>query len=130
MQTAARTAGLALFLLTCLNLFNFIDRYILPGVQPLVQKEFGVSDERMGALTYAFFITYMIAAPLTGWLGDRFPRKPLIVAGGFFLGFFKLLAGRGGSVERVYFFPSVVGVGGGGVFVFFPALLGALYPRF
>src|SRR5271156_2259549 len=77
----ARTAGLALFLLTALNLFNFIDRYVLPGVQPLVQREFKVSDARMGTLTFAFFLTYMIAAPLTGWLGDHLPRKPLIVAG-------------------------------------------------
>ena len=64
-------AAWALGLLTALNLFNFIDRYVLPGVQPLVQHEFHATDERMGALTYAFFITYMLAAPLTGWLGDR-----------------------------------------------------------
>src|ERR1700754_3433463 len=80
-RTAGKTAGLALFLLTCLNLFNFIDRYILPGVQPLVQKEFAVNDAQIGLLTSAFFFTYMLAAPLTGWLGDRFARKPLIVAG-------------------------------------------------
>src|ERR1700743_3919720 len=75
-------AAWALGLLTALNLCNFIDRYVLPGVQPLVQHEFHATDERMGALTYAFFITYMLAAPLTGWLGDRVPRKPLVVAGG------------------------------------------------
>ena len=77
--SAARTAGAALFLLTALNLFNFIDRYILPGVQPLVQKEFRVNDAQIGFLTTAFFFTYMLVAPLTGWLGDRYPRKPLIV---------------------------------------------------
>ena len=75
--SAGRTAGIALFLLTALNLFNFIDRYILPGAQPLIQAEFRVSDERMGALTTALFVTYMLTAPFTGWLGDRFRRKPL-----------------------------------------------------
>ena len=35
----------------------------------------------MGALTTALFVFYMLVAPLTGWLGDRFPRKPLIIAG-------------------------------------------------
>src|ERR1700743_1709543 len=74
-------AAWALGLLTALNLFNFIDRYVLPGVQPLVQHEFHASDKSMGALTSAFFLTYMLVAPLTGWLGDRIPRKPLIVAG-------------------------------------------------
>src|ERR1700741_3791799 len=77
----AHTEGLALFLLTALNLFNFIDRYILPGVQPLIQKEFAVTDAQMGLLTTVFFFVYMFAAPLTGWLGDHFPRKPLIIAG-------------------------------------------------
>src|ERR1700739_171356 len=79
--SVARTAGAALFLLTSLNLFNFIDRYILPGGQPLVQKEFGVNDAQIGFLTTAFFVTYMFAAPFHGRLGDRFPRKPLIVMG-------------------------------------------------
>src|ERR1700735_5750631 len=76
-----RTAGIALFLLTTLNLFNFIDRYVLPGVQPLIQREFHINDAQTGLLTSAFFLTYMLIAPMTGWLGDRFPRKPLIIAG-------------------------------------------------
>ena len=74
-------ATTALVLLTALNFVNYIDRYILPGVQELVKAEFHLSDERLGALTFWFFITYIIAAPLTGWLGDRIPRKPLIVIG-------------------------------------------------
>lgn len=72
-------ATAALVLLTAMNFVNFIDRYILAGVQELVKTEFQLSDERVGALTFWFFVTYMCAAPLTGWLGDHFPRKPLIV---------------------------------------------------
>jgi len=129
-QTAAKTAGLALFLLTCLNLFNFIDRYILPGVQPLVQKEFAVSDERMGALTYAFFITYMIAAPLTGWLGDRFPRKPLIVAGALIWSIATLLTARVHNYEMLYFRHAIVGIGEATFSIFAPAMLADFYPEF
>ena len=77
----ASAAWTALALLTALNLLNYTDRYVLAGVQPLVQRAFQVNDERIGSLTFAFFITYMFAAPLTGWLGDHFPRKPLILAG-------------------------------------------------
>jgi len=128
-KTAAKTAGLALFLLTCLNLFNFIDRYILPGVQPLVQKEFGVSDERMGALTYAFFLTYMISAPLTGWLGDRFPRKPLIVTGALIWSVATLLTAHVHSYETLYFRHAVVGIGEATFSIFAPALLADFYPE-
>ena len=45
-------ATTALVLLTALNLVNFIDRYILPGVQELVKADFHLSDERVGALTF------------------------------------------------------------------------------
>ena len=61
-----------LSLLIALNLLNYIDRYILPGELSLIQSEFHATDQQMGALTTALFIFYMIAAPLTGWLGDRF----------------------------------------------------------
>ena len=71
----------ALTLLIGLNLLNYIDRYILPGEVALIQREFGSTDQEMGALTTALFIVYMLVAPLTGWLGDRFPRKPLIIFG-------------------------------------------------
>ena len=70
-----------LILLIALNLLNYIDRYILPGELSLVQNEFHATREQMGALTTAMFIVYMLAAPLTGWLGDRYRRKPLIIAG-------------------------------------------------
>jgi len=49
----------ALALLTALNFFNYIDRYVLPAVQPLVQKELHRSDADMGWLTSVFFFFYM-----------------------------------------------------------------------
>jgi len=73
---------MALVLLTAMNFVNYLDRYILPAVQEQVKGEFHLSDERIGSLTFWFFVAYIASAPLTGWLGDRFPRKPMIVAAG------------------------------------------------
>ncbi len=70
-----------LSLLIALNLLNYIDRYILPGELSLIQSEFHSTDHQMGALTTALFIFYMIAAPLSGWLGDRLNKKQLFVCG-------------------------------------------------
>jgi predicted MFS family arabinose efflux permease len=127
--SAARTAGIALFLLTCLNLFNFIDRYILPGVQPLVQKEFGVNDAQIGLLTTAFFFTYMFAAPLTGWLGDRFPRKPLIVGGALLWSIATLFTAKVHSYETLLIRHAIVGIGEATFSIFAPALLADFYPE-
>ena len=128
-RTAGKTAGLALFLLTCLNLFNFIDRYVLPGVQPLVQKEFGVNDAQIGLLTTAFFFTYMIVAPLTGWLGDRYPRRPLIVAGALIWSFATLMTASVHSYETLLFRHALVGIGEATFSIFAPALLADFYPE-
>ena len=73
-----------LTLLIALNLLNYIDRYILPGELSLIKSEFNVTDQRMGALTTALFIFYMVAAPLSGWLGDRLNRKQLFLSGALF----------------------------------------------
>src|ERR1700678_1415637 len=124
---AVQTAGLALFLLTALNLFNFIDRYVLPGVQPLVQREFQASDAHMGALTFAFFLTYMIAAPLTGWLGDHLPRKPLIVAGALIWSVATLLTALVHSYQSLLVRHALVGIGEATFGIFAPALLADYY---
>lgn len=129
MRRSPPAALTALVLLTALNLFNFIDRYVLPGVQPLIQREFHASDERMGALTYAFFVTYMLAAPLTGWLGDRLPRKPLIVAGALLWSAATLLTAWVHTYEQLYWRHALVGVGEATFSIFAPAMLADFYPE-
>ena len=42
-------ATTALVLLTSLNFVNYIDRYILPGVQEQVKHEFLISDKQIGS---------------------------------------------------------------------------------
>jgi MFS family permease len=126
---AARTAGTALFLLTALNLFNFIDRYILPGVQPLVQKEFGVNDAHIGLLTTVFFVTYMLIAPLTGWLGDYLPRKPLIIAGALLWSAATLFTAAVHSYHTLLIRHAIVGIGEATFSIYAPALLADFYPE-
>ncbi|HXW93812.1 MAG TPA: MFS transporter, partial [Terriglobales bacterium] len=71
----------ALVLLTSLNLLNYIDRSVLFAVQPLVQKEFHLSNAQVGALTSVFLGFYMVAAPFAGPLADRYSRKRIMVLG-------------------------------------------------
>ena len=79
-------AGSALALLLAINLFNYIDRYILAAVEPLIAEHyFAATDEtamaKTGALATAFLVSYMLLAPVFGWLADRFSRW-VIIAGG------------------------------------------------
>ena len=124
----ARGALIALVLLLALNLLNFIDRYILPGVQPLIQAEFHASDQAMGALTTALFVTYMLTAPFTGWLGDRFRRKPLIVAGAVLWSLATLVTFWVHDYWSLYVRHALVGVGEATFTIFAPAVLSDFYP--
>ena len=63
-MSAKTNAWVALLLLTALNFLNYVDCNVLFAVQPLIQKEFTLSDKQVGFLTSAFFVCYMIAAPL------------------------------------------------------------------
>jgi MFS family permease len=124
----ASAAWTALALLTALNLLNYTDRYVLAGVQPLVQRAFQVNDERVGSLTFAFFITYMFAAPLTGWLGDHFPRKPLILAGALLWSVLTLSTAMVHTFGELYLRHALVGIGEASFGIFAPALLSDYWP--
>lgn len=116
-------------LLLVLNLLNFIDRYILSGEMSPIRDEFHLSDQQMGALGTAFFVFYMIAAPLTGWLGDRFPRKPLIITGATLWSFATLSAIWIHSYATLYLRQTLVGVGEATFSIFAPAVLSDFYPE-
>ena len=115
-------------LLLALNLLNYLDRYILPGAQPLIQREFHATDQQMGALTTAFFLTYMLVAPLSGWLGDWFRRKPLIVIGALLWSFATLASAFVHDYWGLYLRRSMVGVGEATFGIFAPAVLADFYP--
>src|SRR3954463_1156549 len=74
-------ARAALILLLGINLFNYVDRYILAALEDPISKEFGASKAQMGWLVTAFLLTYMVVSPLFGWLADRMPRWALIGVG-------------------------------------------------
>ena len=75
------SANAALALLLAVNLFNYIDRFVLAAVAPKIQEDFKANDEVTGLLQTAFLVSYMVFAPLFGWLGDRYRRWLLIGVG-------------------------------------------------
>src|SRR4051812_29145095 len=85
-SSAERPARSALLLLLLINLFNYLDRYVLAAVEPRIAKTyFGADDPdtlaKTGALATAFIVSYMVAAPIFGWLADRMSRWVLVGIG-------------------------------------------------
>jgi MFS family permease len=126
---AAQVAGAttALVLLTGLNFVNYIDRYILPGVQEQVKGEFHLNDAQIGSLTLWFMLAYMATSPFTGWLGDHFPRKPMIVIAALFWSGINLLTAAVHSYDSLNLRHAALGVGEASFGIFAPAMLADFY---
>lgn len=101
----------ALIVLTALNLLNYVDRNVLFAVQPLVQKEFHLSNEQLGYLTSAFLGFYMIAAPFVGPLADRYSRKLIIALGAIFWSGLTLLTAVTHTYTELLIRHTLVGIG-------------------
>ena len=119
---------LLLAVLTGLNILNYIDRNVLFAVQSEVKKEFLVSDAKIGLLSPAFFFTYMFAAPLVGWLGDRFSRKYIVIIGIFIWSGFTFLTWFVHDYNQLFFRHAVVGIGEASYATIAPTLIADSFP--
>ncbi|WP_246559273.1 spinster family MFS transporter [Citrifermentans pelophilum] len=118
-----------LAMLLAVNLLNYIDRQVLYAVFPLVKGDLRLSDTSLGLLGSAFMLSYMVAAPLFGWIGDRKNRVHL-AAGGLVVW---SLATAGGGLARSYAAllaaRSVVGIGEASFGTVSPGLISDYFPQ-
>ncbi len=80
-RRAASAAWPTLAILCGLNLLNYLDRYVMSAVLTPLQKELHLDDRDAGWAASAFMLGYFLSAPFFGYLGDRFPRKYLMLGG-------------------------------------------------
>ena len=128
--SGARTA---LFLLLGINLFNYIDRQILAALEPDIRATFFAPGDvnamwKTGLLGDAFFVTYMISAPILGFLADRISRW-IIVGSAVIL--WSLASGGSGlaTTFAILFATRIfVGIGEGGYGPAAPTILADLFP--
>lgn len=136
MQSSGRSASsawAALSLLLGINLFNYIDRQVLAAVEPEIRATFfGPGDlnamTKTGLLGTAFLVTYMISAPVLGFLADRMSRW-VIVGSAVIL--WSLASGGSGLAATfgILFATRIcVGIGEGGYGPAAPTILADLYP--
>jgi MFS family permease len=123
----------ALLLLLGINLFNYIDRQILAALEPDIRASFFSASDvnamtKTGLLGDAFFVTYMISAPILGLLADRISRW-IIIGGAVIL--WSLASGGSGlaATFAILFATRIcVGIGEGGYGPAAPTILADLFP--
>ncbi len=128
LATVPRGAMWSLLLLLAINLFNFIDRYVLAAVLPVVKREFNASDFQAGLLGTAFLVSYMLTAPIFGWLADRCNRWTLIGIGVLVWSLASGASGLAVGVVTMLITRMLVGVGEAAYGPTAPTIISDLYP--
>lgn len=100
-----------LAILSGLNLFNYLDRYVAVVVAEPIRLSFGLTDRQEGQLNTAFLLGYFLTAPVFGYLGDRMTRKWLIAAGIFVWSLGTVLSGVATGFGSLLGYRALVGLG-------------------
>uniref|UniRef100_A0A0A9Y094 Protein spinster n=1 Tax=Lygus hesperus TaxID=30085 RepID=A0A0A9Y094_LYGHE len=98
-------------ILCFVNLINYMDRYTVAGVLDEIRREFNADFQMGGLLQTAFVLSYMIFAPLFGYMGDRYNRRYLMAFGVFFWSLTTLVGSFMPSYSTFLLFRSLVGIG-------------------
>ena len=123
-------AGRALVVLALVNLFNYLDRFVVSALaESLKRSPLALSDTQLGLLMTGFVVVYMLASPVFGALGDRGARPPLVALGVFVWSLATVLAGFAGSFAALFLARAAVGVGEAAYGTIAPSLLADLFPR-
>jgi MFS transporter, Spinster family, sphingosine-1-phosphate transporter len=124
------TAWAALGVLTLINMFNYVDRFVVPAVgESIRHSELHTTDSQFGLLTSAFLFVYMCTAPIFGAYGDRPWRLRLIAAGIAVWSIATALAGLAHSYPTLVAARASVGIGEAAYSAIAPAVLADLFPE-
>jgi MFS transporter, Spinster family, sphingosine-1-phosphate transporter len=123
------SANFGLAVLAFINLFSYLDRYVVSGVlESLKHSDLGLSDTNLGSLMSGFLIVYTLLAPVFGALGDRRSRPRLIAMGVACWSFATALSGFAVNYLTLFAARAAVGVGEAAYVTIAPSLLSDYFP--
>ncbi|XP_053677259.1 protein spinster [Anopheles nili] len=109
------------------NLINYMDRFTIAGVLTEIQDHFKIGDDDAGLLQTAFVLSYMIFAPMFGYLGDRYSRKWIMVLGVSLWSTTTLLGSFMNHFGWFITFRALVGIGEASYSTIAPTIISDLY---
>ncbi|KAJ8332275.1 hypothetical protein SKAU_G00427580 [Synaphobranchus kaupii] len=124
-----RRAFLTVGVLCYINLLNYMDRFTVAGVLPDIEHFFGIDDSKSGLLQTVFICSYMILAPIFGYLGDRYNRKLIMCVG---ISFWAVVTLASSYTPKGYFWAllltrGLVGVGEASYSTIAPTIIADLF---
>jgi len=128
-STSARTSYYALLILSLINLVNYLDRYIVTVALPYIKQDFQLTNTQAGYLGSFFMLVFMLASPVSGFLGDRLPRRYLVAAGVLLWSLATGASGLATTFFALMVARACVGIGEAGYGAVAPSIISDLFPR-
>jgi MFS transporter, Spinster family, sphingosine-1-phosphate transporter len=122
-------AWIILAVFTAMNMFNYVDRYVVSAVQEAFKPALGLSDAQIGFLPTAFLIVYMLTAPSFGALAATGSRTRVIGAGVAVWSIATALGGLVSNYGQLVVARALVGVGEAAYGTIAPAVLADVFPE-
>lgn len=123
MRSRLSPAGYALAVLAFVNVFNYVDRWMLAALVESVKAELHLSDAQLGLIASAFIVIYTATSPIFGTMGDRSARPPLVAFGVLVQSVAAVGAGLARGFWSLFASRAIVGVGEAAYGTIAPALL-------
>ena len=127
-QRYLASANLALAVLAFINLFSYLDRYVISGALEGLKGDLKLSDTQLGSLMFGFLLVYSLLAPIFGALGDRRSRPRLIALGVACWSFATAMSGLAINFLSLFAARAAVGVGEASYVTIAPSLLSDYFP--
>uniref|UniRef100_A0A8C7HYZ4 SPNS lysolipid transporter 3, sphingosine-1-phosphate (putative) n=1 Tax=Oncorhynchus kisutch TaxID=8019 RepID=A0A8C7HYZ4_ONCKI len=126
---SSRRSYITVAVLCYVNLINYMDRYTIAGVLLSIQKFFDITDSTSGLLQTVFICSFIILAPIFGYLGDRYNRKFIMIGG---LSVWVVMTLSSSFVTESYFWllvllRALVGTGEASYSTIAPTIIGDLF---
>lgn len=124
-----RRAYVAIAVLCYINLINYMERYTIAGVLLNIQRFFDIHDSTAALLQTVFICSFLLMAPLFGYLGDRYNRKYIMIGG---LSAWLVTAACSSFVTKSHFWllmvlRALVGIGEASYSTIAPTIIGDLF---
>lgn len=126
-RSVSRVEWFTVIILCFVNLINYMDRFTIAGVLTNIQTDFQIGDDEGGLLQTAFILSYMICAPLFGYLGDRYSRRVIMAIGVFIWSLTTLLGSFMNTYGWFLLFRAMVGVGEASYSTIAPTIISDLF---
>jgi EmrB/QacA subfamily drug resistance transporter len=92
---------------------NIMDQTVVNVALPTLSRDFGVQLASVSGVVTAYLVTLAVVMPASGWVGDKFGAKPVMLTSIAVFTGASVLCGVSTSLPELVTFRAVQGIGGG-----------------